>query len=78
MFESITVPKNTGVGVFIAGFAFLFGFAAIWHIAWLAVVSLLGAITTMVIRLSTDNTERLIDVGDIEKMELVARKGESV
>ncbi|HSW91134.1 MAG TPA: cbb3-type cytochrome c oxidase subunit I [Candidatus Saccharimonadales bacterium] len=78
IYESILVPKNTGMGVYIAGFAFLFGFAAIWHIVWLAVVSLIGVIAVMIIRLSTDDTERVIDATDIEKMELAAKRGESV
>jgi cytochrome o ubiquinol oxidase subunit 1 len=78
MYESIHVPKNTGMGVYIAGFAFLFGFAAIWHIVWLAAVSLIGVITVMIIRLSTDDTERVIDAVDIEKMELAAKRGESI
>src|SRR5207237_1039048 len=35
-YEDIHMPKNTPMGIYISIFAFLFGFAMIWHIFWLA------------------------------------------
>ena len=38
------VPRNTPIGVFVAFFAVILGFALIWRIDWLAAVGLIGAI----------------------------------
>jgi len=43
-YQRIHMPKNTGAGVFISGFAFLFGFAMVWHIWWLAIFGTVGMI----------------------------------
>ncbi len=68
-YEDIVLPKNTGFGILIAGFAFLFGFAAIWHIPWLATVSLLGVIVSFIIRSNDENTEYVIPAADVRKIE---------
>ena len=41
-YEQIHMPKNTAIGVYIGAFSFLFGFAAIWQILWLAIVGFIG------------------------------------
>jgi cytochrome o ubiquinol oxidase subunit 1 len=41
---SLTVPKNTPLGFFVAFFMVILGFSLIWHIWWLAVLGLVGAI----------------------------------
>jgi cytochrome o ubiquinol oxidase subunit 1 len=41
-FEAISMPKNTPIGVVIAFFATIMGFALIWHIWWMAIVGLIG------------------------------------
>ena len=38
-FIPIHMPKNTGTGVILGGLSVAFGFAMIWHIWWLAIVS---------------------------------------
>jgi hypothetical protein len=43
-YEDIHIPKNTASGIYISLFAFLAGFGFVWHIVWLAVVSLIGII----------------------------------
>jgi cytochrome o ubiquinol oxidase subunit I len=68
-YEDILVPKNTPIGIFIAGFAFMFGFAAIWHIIWLAAVGMLGVIISIIIRISSDETERVIFAKEVAKLE---------
>jgi cytochrome o ubiquinol oxidase subunit 1 len=68
-YVDISMPKNTGIGVIIGGFAFIFGFAVIWHIVWLAVVALLGILATIIIRISQDDTEKIISVAEIAKTE---------
>ena len=68
-YENIVVPKNTGVGVFVGGFAFIFGFATIWHIVWLAVIGLAGILVVLIIRLSQDKTEHIIPASEVAKTE---------
>ncbi|HEY4964627.1 MAG TPA: cytochrome o ubiquinol oxidase subunit I [Candidatus Saccharimonadales bacterium] len=65
-YSDITLPKNSGAGLIIAGFAFLFGFAMIWHIVWLGVVGLLGVIVTIIIRSTNDDTEYTIPASEVE------------
>jgi cytochrome o ubiquinol oxidase subunit 1 len=43
-FVNLHLPRNTPVGVFIAFFAVILGFALIWRIEWLAAVGLIGAV----------------------------------
>lgn len=58
-YEDIELPKHTGMGIYIAGFAFLFGFAAVWQILWLAILGVAGVITC-VIRLSFDEEREYV------------------
>ena len=69
-YEDIIMPNNTGAGIYIAGFVSLFGFSVIWHIWWLAAVSLLGAIVAIIFRLNSDSTEHVIPSAEIKKMEV--------
>lgn len=71
-YEDIHLPKNTPLGFIIAGFCFLLGFAVIWHIWWLAVLGLLGAIATFIIRSVDDDTEYAITASEVAKMEAAA------
>lgn len=68
-YEKIVIPKNTGAGIIIAGFSLVFGFAAVWHIWWLAGLSLIGAIASVIIRSSEENTEMTISAAKVAKIE---------
>ncbi len=74
-YTSIHLPKNTATGIYIAGFAFLFGFAAVWHIGWLAVGSLLGLITTLIVRLTSDAGTHIIPAAEVAQLEAARIKG---
>lgn len=67
--EAITLPKNTGAGVIIAAFAFCVGFAAIWHILWLAVVGLVGIVATIIVRSTNEDTEIELSPTALRKLE---------
>jgi len=47
-FRPIHMPRNTGTGVVIAGFAVAFGFGMIWYMWWLAGIGFLGMIVTAI------------------------------
>jgi cytochrome o ubiquinol oxidase subunit 1 len=48
-YEPIEMPKNSPVGVVNAFFAFIIGFAMIWHIWWMAELGLIGTFLTILI-----------------------------
>lgn len=68
-YKDIHMPKNTGLGLLIGGFAFLVGFGAIWHIVWLAIAGIIGIIVTLFYRLSDDDTEYVITAKELAIME---------
>lgn len=68
-YKAIYMPKNSPLAIYIAGFATMCGFALVWHIVWLAVIGLLGAIVTIIIRTTSDDTEYRISPAEIEAIE---------
>ncbi len=68
-YEDIELPKNTGMGIYISGFAFLFGFALVWQILWLAVLGLVGVIACVILHSFDDDTEYVLSAAEIEQME---------
>jgi cytochrome o ubiquinol oxidase subunit 1 len=47
--SDLYVPRNTPVGIFIAFFAVILGFALIWRIYWLAALGLVGAVVAALV-----------------------------
>lgn len=74
-YEDILLPKNTGVGVWIAGFAFLFGFGMVWHMWWLVAVSIAGIVIAIVVRACDEETEYVMTAKEVERHEnMLARR----
>lgn len=71
-YTDIYLPKNSPMGLIIASFAFIFGFAMIWHITWLAVLGLLGIIVSVIIRTSNEDSEYVLKAAEVEKLEAAA------
>lgn len=69
VYKDIAVPKNTGLGLIIAGFAFLVGFGLIWHLFWLAAIGLVGVVVTLIVRSMDEETERIIPAAEVERIE---------
>ncbi len=68
-YEDIMMPKNTPLAPLIGGFAFLMGFCLVWHIMWLAALSLAGIIICMIVRLAEKETEHLITAKRVAELE---------
>lgn len=68
-YQPIVMPKNSSLGIVVAGFAFLVGFGAVWHMVWLAVIGISGVVIALLIRFSQDETERTIPVSEIKQLE---------
>jgi cytochrome o ubiquinol oxidase subunit 1 len=68
-YEDIVLPKNTAMGIYVAGFVFLIGFAFVWHIFWLVVAGLIGAIACVIIRTFDEHTEYVLPAEEVAKIE---------
>jgi cytochrome o ubiquinol oxidase subunit 1 len=71
-YEAIAMPKNTPLGLLIAGAAFLVGFAIIWHILWLGVLGLIAGVALLVAFTTDDETEYHIPAAEVERLETAA------
>lgn len=73
-YEDIHLPRNTAEGLLIGIFSLVFGFAAVWHIFWLAAIALLGIITSLIVRLSGDDLHDVITADQVKQMEAAAHR----
>ncbi len=69
-YVAIHMPENSGFGIIVAGFVFVFGFAVIWHIWWLAGLAILAIITSIIVRSTKDDTEYRITAAQLAKLEV--------
>jgi cytochrome o ubiquinol oxidase subunit 1 len=68
-YEPIHMPKNTGVGVIIGIFGFILGFALIWEIWWLGIISTLAIFASVAYRSFDYDIDYYVSVDEIEKIE---------
>jgi cytochrome o ubiquinol oxidase subunit 1 len=68
-YQDIHMPRNTPAGFLLGGLAFVFGFAMIWYIWWLAAASALGMLITVVARSFNDDIEYVIPAAEVERIE---------
>lgn len=73
VYDDIYLPKNTGMGIYIAILAFISGFAIIWHIWWLAPIGVLGIIICLIIRSMVEQTEYKISAAQVARLEAGSR-----
>ena len=57
---------------------FLVGFAFVWHINWLAIAGVVGAIVCLIIRAFDQETGYIITAAEVEKMELARMRGKTI
>eukprot|EP01132_Coremiostelium_polycephalum_P015529 gene15529-18746_t len=68
-YEPIHMPNNTATGVVMGALLTVFGFAMIWHIWWLAIVSLVGTIGYFIVHAARDDQGYMVPVDVIERIE---------
>jgi cytochrome o ubiquinol oxidase subunit 1 len=68
-FIPIHMPKNTGAGIILAGIAMALGFALIWHIWWLVVVSFIALIATAIGHTFNYDRDFYIPAEDVVRVE---------
>ncbi len=68
-YEDITLPKNTFIAAVIGGSAFVFGFAMIWYIWWLAILCLAVIFVSVVVRASDDDSDYIMTAAEVKAIE---------
>lgn len=68
-YEEIHMPKNTAAGLIIGMFSLIFGFAMIWHIWWMAIVSFAGMIISLIAKSFDTDVDYYVPVAEIEAIE---------
>lgn len=68
-YEPIHMPKNTGNGLIVSLFVIAFGFAMIWHIWWLAIAGLVGAVVSFIVRSYDDDIDYYVQPEEIARIE---------
>lgn len=76
-YTDIEVPRNTPLGLYIAAFSFIGGFAIIWHIWWLALVGLVGVIACIIIRTNDEHSEYTVTAAEVEQLESARMNGQA-
>lgn len=69
-YHDIHMPKNTAVGFVLGIFAFIFSFAMVWHIWWLALAGLGCIIATVIMRSFDYDTDYYVTASEVEAQEL--------
>lgn len=68
-FKPIHMPKGTSAGMVLSGLGTIFCFAMIWHIWWLAVVSLAGTIGYAIFHTFNRDRDYYIPADEVQKVE---------
>ncbi|MCH1929897.1 cytochrome o ubiquinol oxidase subunit I [Shewanella sp. A25] len=68
-YQPIHMPKNTGTGVLMALCITLFGFAAIWHIWWLAIAGFVGTFAIFIYRAYDNDVDYYVQPEEVARIE---------
>lgn len=68
-YHDIHMPKNTPAGLFMGVLTLGFGFAMVWHIWWLAIVTIVALVATVIKVASNDDVEYVIPAAEVRKIE---------
>jgi cytochrome o ubiquinol oxidase subunit 1 len=68
-FQPVHMPRNTGVGVIVAGLCTVLGFAMVWYIWWLAALSFVGIIAVSIIHTFNYNRDYVIPASEVKATE---------
>jgi len=68
-YHDIEMPKNAPHGLILGGLAFVFGFAMVWYIWWLAILAGLGMLAAVIARAGDDDIHYIIPAAEVERIE---------
>lgn len=63
------MPRNTATGLLIGLASIPFGFALVWHIWWLAVVTLIGMIGLAILHTFNEDRDYYVQPDEIKAIE---------
>jgi cytochrome o ubiquinol oxidase subunit 1 len=69
VYEDITLPKDTPLGMYMAACALAFGFAFVWHIWWLVGLAAAAFLVCLITRSFTGETEYLLPAAEVARLE---------
>ncbi len=72
-YDPIAVPLGSPTGFLVAFFAFFYGFAMIWHIWWLAMLSFVAALLCFVALAWRDHTEQEVPAEEVARRDRARR-----
>lgn len=72
-YEEIIMPKNTAMGIYLSGISLSLGFALVWHILGLAILSLVSLIACLIYLSWDEHTEYELSASQVEKLEKAKR-----
>jgi cytochrome o ubiquinol oxidase subunit 1 len=73
--QPLQVPRNTAIGIFVAFFATILGFALIWRIEWLAIGALIGAVAVGLWHAWQKDREMVVTADEIAEFERQHARG---
>jgi len=68
-YHDIHMPKNTPTGVYLGALSFVLGFAVIWYMFWLAILSIIAMIACIIIHLFQKDVEYNVPALEVQKIE---------
>ncbi|WP_226623735.1 cytochrome o ubiquinol oxidase subunit I [Alloyangia pacifica] len=68
-YSDIHMPNNTATGIIVAAMALVFGFAMIWYIWWLAAITFIGMIATVIAHTFNYNQDHWIPAAKVAETE---------
>jgi cytochrome o ubiquinol oxidase subunit 1 len=68
-YVDLVLVKNSFIGAFIGGTGFVFGFAMVWYIWWLAVLCLAAIALAVIVRASDDDTDYVMSASEVKEIE---------
>jgi cytochrome o ubiquinol oxidase subunit 1 len=74
-YADIHMPRNSGMGFMIASAAFVMGFALVWHMGWLALLSIAAMVVLTMVRSADTDKDMVIPAAEVERIENEDRKG---
>jgi cytochrome o ubiquinol oxidase subunit 1 len=68
-YSRIHMPKNTWAGIVIAVLSGIMGFAMVWHVWWLAIVSTLAMFGSFIVYTFQKNKDYYVEVDEVKAIE---------
>ncbi len=68
-YEKIHMPRNSGAGFVIAMLSLVSGFALIWDIWWLALVTFIGIVVTWIVKSFDEDVDYYVPAEEVERIE---------